>query len=180
MPPATVIAYVAQATEPEIAAPVRVEQKTTKPAAKQAKAKQGAAEATSDANRAPIPNNSSDATAKKTGTAGSKSAKTSKAAKAAPAASPDGSGDDSDGDAATDASNSADTDAPANTTDVPLPVRKPKAIGCKCRCPLSGWRIPVDPLSCAPHKKPQARNEKPFDEYFQHDRVCTYRRPPSA
>jgi UPF0755 protein len=93
---------------------------------KQARAKQGATETSSDANRAPIPNNSSDATAKKTGTAGSKSAKTSKAAKAAPAASPDGNGDDSDGDAAADTSNSADTDVPANTTDVPLPVRKPK------------------------------------------------------
>src|SRR6185437_1318998 len=94
---------------------------------KQAKAKQDAAEAASDANRAPIPTNANDAPAKKAGAGSTKPAKGSKAAKAANAAStatPESSGDDSDTTAG--ASEPAATALPANTTDVPLPVRKPK------------------------------------------------------
>ena len=94
---------------------------------KQVKAKQDAAEAASDANRAPIPTNANDAPAKKASAGSTKPAKGSKAAKAAKAAStatPESSGDDSDTTAG--GSEPAATALPANTTDVPLPVRKPK------------------------------------------------------
>jgi UPF0755 protein len=84
---------------------------------KQAKAKQGAADAASP-NGAPIPANSNDKTTKK---AGSGSAK---AAKAAPATA--SGGDDDDADASDNATKPTTAGSTSNTTDVPLPVRKPK------------------------------------------------------
>jgi UPF0755 protein len=90
---------------------------------KQAKAKQGADDA-SDPDAAPIPQGSDDAAG--ASPAPAKTGKTSKAAKPAPApaaAATDGGGD---GDGTDTSAAPAVTLSPASADDIPLPVRKPK------------------------------------------------------
>ena len=78
----------------------------------------------------------------------------------APTASPDGNGDDSDGDAAADDSNSADTDVPPTRLTFRCRSANRRSNRAASLAALSaGWRIPVDPLSCAPHKATSPQRE---------------------